>query len=242
MNVDTVPRTLGVAFVVALVCSTLVASAVSILRPIQHARTAIERNRAIVAATGLAADGASLSDNEVVGIFLQLEAYVVELTTGDFTSETDPHRFDHWEITSQSKSMPTRAPVYLVRKNGELQRLVFPIDGRGMWSTVYGYVAVLPDLTRISEVVILSHGETPGIGDRIKEPDWLAQWRGKHIYDSGGQVRIDVVRNAKGDHQVDLISGASISSDAVGDAIRYWFGDEGYGPFIARIRRDGFVR
>jgi Na+-transporting NADH:ubiquinone oxidoreductase subunit C len=236
MNVDTVPRTLAVAALVAFVCAAMVASAVSILRPIQDAHKQIERNRAIVVAAGLMPDS-DVSDGEIVSRYLQLEAHVVDLATGDYLVDLEASRFDHW-TTAIDPALPlTRIPIYLVRKNSELQRIVLPIDGNGMWSTIYGYVALEADYRTVANVSIFHHAETPGIGDRINDPAWLEQWRGKKIYDQEGAARIDVTRDAQGVYQVDLISGASITSDAVGDMIRQLFDSDGYRLLLEQLQR-----
>lgn len=251
MKVDTVPRTLVVAAIVALACSAMVSSAVYILRPIQQGYASIERNRAILAVAGRLPPG-DVSDREIVAHFLDIEAHVVDITTGNYVTGVDARSFDHWEseIGSDGKEAivaeidgtapghgPTLVPVYIVRKGEALERLVLPVHGRGMWSTIYGYVALSADLSTIADIVFFRHGETPGIGDRIQDPAWLAGWRGKRIFDEGREPRIRVVKAAQGPHEVDLISGASVTSGATGDLVRNWFGDDGYRLFLQRLRR-----
>lgn len=254
MNVDTVPRTLAIATIVAIVCSALVASSVTILRPIQIAQTQLERNHAIVTTAGrLLAE--KVSDREIVNRYLDLEAHVVDIATGDYAPDRDARSFDHWEANTDTsnnhviadefdtaglETRATQAPIYLVRKSAALERVVLPVHGRAMWSTVYGYVALDPDLVTIADIVFFRHGETAGIGDRIQDPSWYAQWRGKRIYDENGELRIDVVKGAQGPYQVDLISGASVTSDAAGNIVRYWFSDDGYRTLLDQLReREG---
>lgn len=242
MNVNTVPRTLAVAAIVALACSAMVSSAVYVLRPIQQGYASLERNRAILAVAGLLPTN-GVSDRQIVAHYIDLEAHVVDKATGNYVTNVDARSFDHWETEvepASSAHRPTLVPVYLVRKDGVLERLVLPVDGRGMWSVIYGYVALDADLSTIADVVFFRHGETPGIGDRIQDPVWLDGWRGKRIYDESGEARIRVVKAARGPYEVDLISGASVTSSATGDLVRYWFGDDGYRLFLDRMRgRDG---
>lgn len=241
MNVDTPLRTLAVAAAVALGCSILVASAVHLLRPLAPVEAFPARALAVLEAAGRlpsdARDEARLS-----AAYRALDARIVDLDTGEFVDEGDPYGFDPWAADAMTRTPDlSRAPVYMARDGGRLERIVFPVHGPGMWSTIYGYVALEPDLDTVASLVIVRHGETPGIGDRIEEKSWQARWKGKHIYGDGAEPRIAVVPNARGEHEVDLISGASVTVEAVGDFVREAFGPDGYGPFIQRfgaIERD----
>jgi Na+-transporting NADH:ubiquinone oxidoreductase subunit C len=241
---ESVARTLVIAVAVALVCSALVSTAVYVLRPIQSAYALLERNRAIVSVGYGSSD---LSDAAVVQSFLDLDARVLDLDTGQFVAAIDGHSFDHWREqladepqANQPAAEPRLVPVYVVEVNGVRSRVVLPVHGRGMWSTIYGYIALGPDLNTVAGVNFHLHGETPGIGDRIQNPVWLKSWQGKRIYDTADAVQIRVGRpEALADiHQVDLISGASVTSEAVGQFVNSWFGERGYGPWLARLRRE----
>jgi Na+-transporting NADH:ubiquinone oxidoreductase subunit C len=254
MNVNTVPRTLAVAAIVAFACSAMVSGAVYMLRPIQQGYATVERNRAILAVAGRLPPG-EVSDREIAARFFDIEIHVVDTASGNYVTDVDARGFDHWQseidsgdretIAADSESTPpaqrpTLVPVYIVRKGEALERLVLPVHGRGMWSIIYGYVALSADLSTIADIVFFRHGETPGIGDRIQDPAWLAGWRGKRIYDERHVARIRVVKAAQGPHQVDLVSGASVTSGATGDLVRHWFGDDGYRLFLERLReREG---
>lgn len=237
--------TLLIAAAVALFCSALVSGAVYVLRPIQSAYALVERNRLIVElATGMPTE--SVSDAAVVQKYLDLDARVLNLDTGEFVAALNGHTFDHWHIAgAQAQSGPAEpaerlVPVYFVREHGNVSRLVLPIDGRGMWSTIYGYVALEADLNTIAGVGFYQHGETPGIGDRIQTPAWRATWVGKEIYDAAGVARIRVGHGEGGAdvHEVDLITGASVTSGSVGRIVNEWFGAGGYGPWLARLRHE----
>lgn len=241
MKRESITRTLLTVAAVALVCSAMVATAVYLLRPMQKAYAQLDRNRAILAAIGV--DTAAMDDRTVVSAFLELDARLVDLALDDFTpapAMTTPWGYDHWSGPDQAEETPaTLVPVYVGWRDGALDRLVLPVHGSGMWSTIYAYVALQPDLATIAELVIYRHGETPGIGDRIEEPGWLARWSGKRIEDDAGTLRLDVVRNPHDSaYQVDLISGASVTSDAVGDLLRHWLGADGYGPLLQRLRQE----
>lgn len=243
MNVDTVPRTLAVAVFVALVCSAIVSSAVYLLRPMQQGYALVERNRAVLDAAGWL-PGGGLSDREVVERFLELDAHVIDVDTGAYIPELDGHAFDHWQPgatengTDTTAESTNRVPVYIVRDGGRLNRIVLPVHGPGMWSTIYGYIALDADLVTVRDIVFFQHGETPGVGDRIEEREWRNEWQGKKIYGNDGSVRIDVVKRGTTEFEVDLISGASVTCDAVGSFVRNWFSAEGYRPFLERLHAE----
>jgi Na+-transporting NADH:ubiquinone oxidoreductase subunit C len=239
MNVDTVPRTLLVAAGVALFCSAMVSLAVHYLRPQQVALQSLERNRAILEAADLLPPG-EVSDRELVSRYLDLDARVVDLDTAWFAEGFDAHAYDHWRLRDDVQAAASDdgrryVPVYLVRKAGRLEKFVLPVDGGGMWSTIYGYVALGEDLNTITGVTFHRHGETPGVGDRIQDEAWLTTWNDKRILDADGAVRFRVTRDATGPFEVDLISGASVTSEATGEFVRSWFGDAGYGPFLKTL-------
>ncbi|MCB1682918.1 MAG: NADH:ubiquinone reductase (Na(+)-transporting) subunit C [Pseudomonadales bacterium] len=203
---------------VALVCSALVTTAVQILHPIQAAYAAIERNRAIVVAAGLVSSEAD--DAEVVAAFLTLDARVMARDSGKWVEEIDGRTYDHWKVDADQ---PGRyLPVYLVVNDGQIDRVVVPVDGKGMWSTLYGFLALKSDLNTISSLVIYEHGETPGIGDRIQDPQWLAQWQGKRLRDAGGALKIDVSPDTvlPEIHRIDTITGATVTARAVGRMVQ----------------------
>lgn len=238
---ESVGRTMLVAVGVALFCSALVTVAVQLLRPVQAAYAAVERNRAIVVAAGLA--DIDTPDEEVVREFLSLEAEVIRLATGEVVAGADGHAFDHWAVAGEG--IPAEVPVYLRREAGRLVRVVLPVDGQGMWSTIRGYLALAPDLDTVAAFVVYSHGETPGIGDRIENPEWLARWQGRRLRNDAGELVLDVSDDPAipAASRVDTITGATVTSKAVGRLVRRWLGPEGYATALVELgRREGATR
>ena len=107
---------------------------------------------------------------------------------------------------------------------------------------LYGYVALASDLNTIAGVMFYEQNETPGLGDQIASPHWQSRWIGKRLYDEHDQMlfRIaegPVTEGASGaDYQVDGITGATVTANAVTALMRYWFGPGGYGPLLERLR------
>jgi Na+-transporting NADH:ubiquinone oxidoreductase subunit C len=101
-------------------------------------------------------------------------------------------------------------------------------------------LALEADLTTVAALTILEQGETAGLGARIEEPEWQAQWQGKQVANEEGETVIAVVRGkAANAYEVDGISGASRTGNGVTNMLRYWLGDHGFGPFLERLKQEG---
>lgn len=110
---------------------------------------------------------------------------------------------------------------------------------------IYGYVAVEADLNTIENVVFYEHGETPGIGDFLNDPEWTDKFQGKQLFDDKGKVSFSVVKGGAkaGDiHGVDAVSGATMTGRGVQRAIQFWFGTEGFQVFFDKIRASEAAR
>jgi Na+-transporting NADH:ubiquinone oxidoreductase subunit C len=83
-------------------------------------------------------------------------------------------------------------------------------------------------------------GETPGLGGEVENPRWVKLWPGKQLFDTQGNPAIKVV---KGDvapdskHKIDALSGATITSTGVQNTFMFWFGEQGFGPFLNKFRQ-----
>jgi Na+-transporting NADH:ubiquinone oxidoreductase subunit C len=134
--------------------------------------------------------------------------------------------------------------VYLIRgPTGELTRIILPVHGYGLWSTMYGFLALEADGETVAGVQFYDHGETPGLGGEIDNPNWQARWVGKRVFDEQGELRIRVVKgpvrpeDPDAPYEVDAISGATLTSEGVGRMVRFWLGEQAFGPYLERVRR-----
>jgi Na+-transporting NADH:ubiquinone oxidoreductase subunit C len=118
-------------------------------------------------------------------------------------------------------------------ESGEVEKYVFPVRGYGLWSMMKGYLAVEPDLETIAGLTFYEHAETPGLGGEIKSAKFKAQWPGKKIYGDDGDVSVQVVKAAPDDqYSIDALTGATITSNGVSNMMKFWMGDDGFGPYI----------
>ena len=110
------------------------------------------------------------------------------------------------------------AEVYVANLNGAI-KYVLPLEGKGLWGGIGGYLALDEDKNTIWGVNFNHEGETPGLGAKIVDMPFRAQFEGKHIRNAEGQVvSVAVLKagtRAEGQEQVDAISGATITSTGV---------------------------
>ncbi|MGD8930655.1 MAG: hypothetical protein PVI22_16955, partial [Lysobacterales bacterium] len=181
MAKDTPLRAFLTVLVTAVVCSSFVSGSVVLLRPIQLNNKLLERSGNILALTGLMPAGGQIEDEELLELFKSLDARVVDIDTGSFDSEFDPYTFNERKAATNPELSDPIPPaqdlanltrrsryktIYMVWDDGALQRIVLPINGAGMWSMLYGYIALEPDFNTIAGVLFYEQNETPGLGDQ----------------------------------------------------------------------------
>lgn len=252
---DGVGYIVAFALAVCLVCSIVVASAAVYLKPLQVANARIDKRRNLLEVVELYRPGMDV--NAVYGE--RIEPRVVNLETGEYAEDLDPAAYDQREAArdpARSREIPRQqdiagikrradyAEVYLAREpDGELAAVILPVHGYGLWSTMYGFLALAPDGNTVIGLKFYQHGETPGLGGEVENPKWRALWDGKKVYGGDGEVRLRVIKGAAGpdtagwEHKVDGLSGATLTSRGVSHMIEYWLGENGFKPFLERIRR-----
>lgn len=131
------------------------------------------------------------------------------------------------------------AVVYLVKDQDEVQKVILPMHGKGLWSMMYAFVAVETDGNTVSAITYYEQGETPGLGGEVENPSWRDQFIGKKLYNEDHQPAIKVVKGGApqgSEHGVDGLSGATLTSNGVQHTFDFWLGDMGFGPFLAKVR------
>jgi Na+-transporting NADH:ubiquinone oxidoreductase subunit C len=239
---ESVPGTLAFAAIVAFCCALIVSLAVWWLRPIQLSLVASDETRAILETAGLVTAGEVLTDREIGTRFLQFEVLVVDIKTYRFFNSNDPADYNYRVQLNAGQNTKLRyMPLYLLREKGRITGLVVPLIADGMWSTIYGFVALGGDFSTVVSVNFYDHGETPGIGDKIQAAEWQWQWVGKQLFDENGSYRFQIRSNPDpllASFSVDAITGATVTVSAVNQAMSRWFGDDGYGPALKALREE----
>ena len=243
------------AAAVCAVCSVFVSTAAVALKERQEANRILDRRMKVLTVAGLMTDGESLTAEEVSQLFEgNIEAKIVDLAEGRFLPEADPASYDPRKATADpdlSQPAPEnragivrvahRQIVYHVVEAGEIQALILPIEGKGLWSTLYGYLALAPDTQTIQGITFYEHGETPGLGGEVDNARWKAKWPGRKAFDENWRPQIRVKKGAAGSpeedpYQVDGLSGATITSRGVTQLLQFWLGEHGFGPYLADFR------
>lgn len=245
-------KTFGIAVMVALVCAVVVSATSVMLKPLQDAHLEAERAARMEAMLDTLPGMRGLMEEAGV---TALETRMVDLSTGRFAPDLDPADHGGTDAASDpdtSIAIPpeadgagirrreNHAPVHLLERDGELMLLVLPMRATGYQSTIHAMLALEPDLRTVAALSITDHGETPGIGSRITDPAFIELWPGKQVADDSGEILIEVVRGqASGTYEVDAISGATRSSNAIGSMLKFWLGDLGFGPFLDHLEQEG---
>jgi Na+-transporting NADH:ubiquinone oxidoreductase subunit C len=252
---DGVPKALLVTFLVALSGSLLVSGSAVMLQPRIEANRAAEREQHLMAIVGRLPGIEELFERiEDAAV----DAVVVDITRGEIDHTLRPEQVDAPAAVRDAAAtiaVPRNRDiaglgqvnryqvVYLVRAENELRLIVLPLRGQGYSSTLQGFLGLAGDANTIVGLSFYEHGETPGLGGRIDDPQWRAQWQGKQVRDPEGRLRIEVVRDAAESeellarYQVDALTGATFTSRGVHNIVRFWLGDDGFGPFLRRLER-----
>ncbi|MDC3332945.1 Na(+)-translocating NADH-quinone reductase subunit C [bacterium] len=247
---DTVTKTMTVALALCVVCSLLVSTAAVVLKPTQEVNKTLDRKRNILAAAGLLEDGVSVDEQ-----FSKITTKVVDLRTGKYTTEVSVDTYQQDKAakdSAQSKELSSDEDVakigrlenyslvYLVEEQGKLDKVILPIRGYGLWSTLYGFIALENDYNTVAGIGFYQHAETPGLGGEIDNPNWKALWPGKKVYKNGDEALALIKGKVNPDHadaayQIDGLAGATLTSKGVSNLVKFWLGKMGFQPFLNNL-------
>ncbi len=258
---ETVSRTLMVALVLSIAFSVVVSTAAVLLRPAQVKNQNLDIRSNILAAAGMLEPGASA--DEIEEAFSRFEVRLLDLDSGEYVEPSavgveDPMKYDMYKAASDPsmsidipssedkagiKRRPNVAKIFTMSENGEITRVVLPVHGYGLWSTLYGFISLEGDLNTVEGLGFYAHAETPGLGGEVDNPRWKKQWVGKKVYD--GERAEPKIRLVKGgvsadarekEHKVDALSGATLTSNGVQNLVNYWMSERGYATFLQKLR------
>ena len=217
----------------------------------QDANKDQDRKKNILLAAGLYQEGIEIDEQ-----FSVIKARWVDLDTGTFSLESDISSFDQRKSAkdpSQSMALTSdqdqakisrrenQVLVYIVESKGEFDKIILPVHGYGLWSTLYGFVALESDLNTIAGLGFYEHGETPGLGGEVDNPRWKAFWPGKQVYKEGA-VAIQLIKGVvdpssiDSSYQVDGLSGATLTSTGITNLLQFWLGQNGFQTFISNFK------
>lgn len=254
MDKNSTAYTLTFAAIVCLICGVAVAASAVGLRQQQETNKLIDKKGKVLAAARLLPEG-QVTAATIDSIFEEsIVPKAVKLSTGEEATTIDAAAFDIQkamrdpatsatapENAAKVARLPEHSLIYEVKKDGVLETLVVPVEGKGLWSTMYGFLALSADTETVKGLIFYQHGETPGLGGEVDNPRWRSLWEGRKPFNEHYEPVIEVIKGAAGSvedapHEIDGLSGATITGRGVGHLIQFWLGEHGYGPTLARYR------
>jgi Na+-transporting NADH:ubiquinone oxidoreductase subunit C len=256
-DVNSTRYTFLFATALCVVCALAIAVSAVGLQPRQEANALLYKQKNVLLAAGLLKPGDTPSQQEILSIFERnIKVRLIELATGEPVplEKLDPATFNQRKAradpatsraappnAAQISRLPNWVVVFYVMKEGEVEQVVLPVEGAGMWGTLYGLIALDRDGNTVRGLTFYEQKETPGLGGEISNPRWQALWHGRKVYDDKWMPQIVVIKGQAGPadkdpHRIDGLSGATITSNAVSRMMAFWMSQHGYGPFLGKLR------
>ena len=252
---DSPAYTIGFAAIVCLVCALPIAAAAVGLRPRQEMNARLDRLGKVLSVAGLMTADERLAPDALEARFdASVVARAIDLRTGEPVDTIDTKAYDQRKASrdpalsveapdnaARVLRLPRVAVVYEVMQADALQAVILPIQGYGLWSTMYGFLALAPDARTVTGITFYEHGETAGLGGEIENPRWQAKWVGRQAFNDEGAIALRVIKGAAGPaaddpYRVDGLSGATITGRGVTSTLEFWLGPDAFGPYLERVR------
>jgi Na+-transporting NADH:ubiquinone oxidoreductase subunit C len=251
---DSVLKTLGVAFAICLVCSLIVSFAAVNLRDLQNENALNNKSIKILQAAKIYDESIDVRTQ-----FDELEMKFVDFETGKILNSYKDFKIEEYDQLKSTRDSNLSKPLsaaddiaiiknrenvgkfFIVRdQNNNIDKLILPIRGYGLWGTLFGYVAIEEDFNTVAGLEFYEHKETPGLGAEVDNPRWKALWPGKKIY-KDDKVVLSVIKgkvqtgDVNSNYKVDGLSGATLTSRGVNNMLTYWFGESGYSKLFKEL-------
>ncbi|MFA5017792.1 MAG: Na(+)-translocating NADH-quinone reductase subunit C [Methylobacter sp.] len=265
---DSLEKTIAIAVALCLVCAVLVSFSAVALKSLQVHNKELDMKKNILDVAGLLQEGSDIDS----AFAEKIEAKIVNLETGDYVEDMNAAEYDQRKAAKDpalSVAIPKDkdiahirvkakfAKVFLVKESGAIKSIILPVNGYGLWSTLYGFLSLDADGQTVQSINFYDQQETPGLGGEVVNPKWRELWKGKKVYAETDQPSAEkgliesaemgepalslikgVVDNTKqgSQYQVDGLAGASLTSTGVTNLVRYWMSNEGFAPYLAKVR------
>ena len=226
------------ALIVCVVCSVLLSAVSEGLRPLKELNSELEVKKNILKAVQLKDPlPAKATAQDLLKIY---ESKIEELVIDDTGSVVEGKKPKN--ITDKDTNLH---PLYIYKEDGRVMAYSYPVYGQGLWSTLYGYLAMEADAKTVRGITFYKHGETPGLGAEI-EKDWFQNnFKGKKIWSDKekkvepvhvvkGKVS-DIYKDERAEHAVDGITAATLTSNGVTNLLDRWI--KAYEPYFKKIRK-----
>ena len=235
-----------IPLVACITCAIIVSVTAVSVRPEQNLNVENEKKIKILAAAGIQTDRVDEEFSKIKTVFVDFETdklVIIDPAYDHIKAASNPNlstvipKADDIAVLKRRENIGT-IYVWVDEKNA-IEKLVLPIRGYGLWGTLYGYLSLDSDLNTVRGIEYYDHKETPGLGGEVDNPNWKSDWYGKRIYNDDGSVALYVTKGASStDYEIDGISGATLTTNGVSNMIKYWLGDNGYGPIIKNLNEE----
>lgn len=256
---DSIQKTFIVALLLCIVCSIIVSIASVSLKPAQIANKEKDFKINILKAGGIYDQGVE-DGKSIPEMFGAVTTQIVDLNSGKYSDAVEADSYDQRKAAkdpslsdvlsadqdiAKISSREKYAKVYLIKKGDNINKVILPIKGYGLWSTLYGFISIDSDFNTVSGITFYEHGETPGLGGEIDNPSWKALWHGKEVYSGGAvgeEVALSVIKGKVNDatpdaqHKIDGLSGATLTARGVDYLVKFWLGEMGYAKFLKNLK------
>ena len=213
--------TIAFAAMVCIVSSLLLSGTSALLKKQQDSMVELDRKMNVLKAFQVPTkdeNGKKIPASQVDRIFEEhISEIFIDAASGKAIEDATPS-----EAFKKKLEAKEILPLFLWKDGDEISKYAFPISGKGLWSTIYGYLALDKDLSTIIGITFYKHGETPGLGGEISTDAFQAQFKDKKVTENGQRVRFEVVKGSAGDkypegnaHAVDGISGATLTGKGI---------------------------
>ena len=243
--------TLFYAAIVCFICSFMLSLFAVGLQPAQQKAAKLDLYRNILSVFELKKkDGSEMIDSEVESTFQESIREIVIDRNGkvfegqSFSDVPQDQRCELLYTKFPNNADDCKLSVYSKVTDGKVSAYAIPLEGKGLWSTLYGYLALENDGSTIMGITFYKHAETPGLGAEISKKWFSDNFKGKKLLDKSGSLASVKVYKGKAkdsglpkDHVVDGISGATITADGVTDLLKHCA--TVFDPFLSKIRKAG---
>ena len=196
-------KSIAFTAVIALVCSLLLTGAATGLKDRKLRNVAVDRQKNILKSVGLLDPAQQPTVAQIERLYLDnIRCYAMDGSGRIVEGESDA------------------MPVCFYVKDAQPAAYILPVDSRGLWGKIRGYMAIEKDGKTVAGFSVYSHNETPGLGGEIEKPWFQENFVGKRIVDeAGGFAAVGIAKGKVADaiavdrqaNYVDGISGATLT-------------------------------
>lgn len=218
-NTNSNTYTIVYAAITVVIVAFLLAFVSSALKERSEANERIDTKRQILASL---IDVSNIADADIESTYLQyIQADEIVNDKGDILKAGADKDKDGFAV-SRKEIGADNLPFYVCQVDSQ-SLYVIPMVGKGLWGTIWGYVALKADGKTVHGTYFSHESETAGLGSLIKEAPFQKQFEGKTAFDETGTAVLRVVKSGQvkdPQTQCDGISGATLTSNGVDQMIQ----------------------